>query len=72
MGPYETKDTPLNENDVAAENKRAKTYLQPLIKKAFRRPVETEDLERIYQHYLDVRHDGGSYEQGIQAAIERS
>ena len=45
------------------------SVLRPLLRRAWRRPVSDDDLAGIIEFYERVRSDGGSLEEGIEAAL---
>lgn len=49
----------------------ARTIISTLVKHAFRRPASPADLEVLMEFYLTGRNDGGNFDQGIQAALQR-
>jgi mono/diheme cytochrome c family protein len=49
----------------------ARTIISTLVKHAFRRPSTPADLELLMEFYLAGRNDGGNFDQGIQAALQR-
>jgi len=49
----------------------ARTIISTLVKHAFRRPATPADLEVLMEFYLTGRNDGGNFDQGIQAALQR-
>ena len=81
-GPYaagEAGDTPSRraifacrpESDApAVEERCARTILGSLARRAYRRPVDSSDLDTLMQFYRAGR-DGGSFDAGIQLALER-
>jgi hypothetical protein len=48
----------------------AKQILSTLVRRAYRRPVTDEDIERLIPFFTQGRSDGG-FERGIQKALER-
>src|SRR5437867_1990206 len=59
---------PANAGD---EGRCARTIISTLVKHAFRRPATTADLELLNEFYLAGRNEGGSFDQGIEAALQR-
>jgi mono/diheme cytochrome c family protein len=49
----------------------ARTIVTTLAKHAFRRPTTPKDIELLMEFYTMGRTDGGSFDQGIQAALQR-
>jgi cytochrome c5 len=49
----------------------ARTILSLLVRHAFRRPAVPSDLEELTQFYLDGRKEGGTFDAGIEAALDR-
>jgi hypothetical protein len=49
----------------------ARTIVSTLVKHAFRRPATPADLGPLMEFYLAGRNEGGSFEQGIEAALQR-
>jgi hypothetical protein len=49
----------------------ARTIISTLVKHAFRRPATPADLEVLMEFYLTGRNDGGNFDEGIQAALQR-
>src|SRR5215831_12965887 len=49
----------------------ARTIISTLVKHAFRRPTTPADLELLMEFYLTGRKEGGSFDQGIQGALQR-
>ena len=85
-GPYETagaaKDTPSRRaifacrpagpgKNAAEERPCAATILSRMARLAYRRPVTKSDMDTLLQFYEDGRKDGGSFDSGIQFALER-
>jgi mono/diheme cytochrome c family protein len=80
-GPYDAKGA----SDTASRNKiftcRPKTQAEEtpcarnivssLIKHAYRRPAAPEDLAAVMQFYTSARSDKGSFDDGIEAALQR-
>ena len=56
--------------DTAEEERCAREILARMARRAFRRPVEEEDLRTLLGFYHDGRQQGG-FERGVQAALER-
>ena len=53
------------------EESCARTIISTLAKRAFRRPVTAADLQPLMAFYADGRSEGGAFEQGIEAALQR-
>jgi hypothetical protein len=80
-GPYKStaaKDTPSRRAifvcrpRVAAEQHACATkILSRVARLAYRRPVATTDVETLLQFFENGQHDGGSFDSGIQFALER-
>jgi Protein of unknown function (DUF1592)/Protein of unknown function (DUF1588)/Protein of unknown function (DUF1585)/Protein of unknown function (DUF1595) len=80
MGPYEAtvpKDTPSRKKILVCEPKNAseesacaKQIITTLAKRAFRRPVNDEDMESLMSFYEKARSKGG-FENGIEIALQR-
>jgi mono/diheme cytochrome c family protein len=49
----------------------ARTIVSTLAKQAFRRPTTAADMELLMQFYQMGRTEGGSFDQGIQSALQR-
>src|SRR5262249_38523812 len=58
-------------NTAQEEGPCARTIISTLVKHAFRRPVTPADLELLNDFYLTGRKEGASFDQGIQAALQR-
>jgi hypothetical protein len=56
---------------VSEEAPCARTILSTLIKHAYRRPAKPADLATLTEFYQAGRGDGGSFEDGIEAALQR-
>ena len=59
---------PTSERD---EDICARSIITTLVKHAFRRPANPADIELMTQFYKAGRKEGGSFDQGIQAALQR-
>jgi hypothetical protein len=81
-GPYESKgppkDTPSRRaiftcypTQVSQEKDCASTILTRLARLAYRRPVTKLDVNTLMEFFQNGRKDGGSFDEGIQFAIER-
>ena len=57
-------------SSAAEEQRCAKTILSTLARRAYRRPVNEEDVQTLLKFY-EVGRREGSFETGIQAALER-
>ena len=49
----------------------ARNIVSTLVKHAYRRPATAEDLAAVMQFYGSARTDGGSFDEGIEAALQR-
>jgi mono/diheme cytochrome c family protein/cytochrome c553 len=49
----------------------ARTIVSTLARRAFRRPATEADLTSLTEFYQAVRTDGGSFDEGIEAALQR-
>jgi mono/diheme cytochrome c family protein len=49
----------------------ARTIVSTLARRAFRRPVTAADVNGLLEFYKDGREEGGSFDQGIEAALQR-
>jgi mono/diheme cytochrome c family protein len=49
----------------------ARTIVTRLAKHAFRRPATATDVKALMEFYSDGRNEGGSFEDGIEAALQR-
>ncbi len=49
----------------------ARTIIRTLVKHAFRRPATTADVTTLMQFYQEGRGEGGSFDDGIEAAVQR-
>jgi hypothetical protein len=54
---------------VNAEPACARQIAENLARRAFRRPVTTEDVNRLMPFYEAERHDGGTFDQGIEQIV---
>lgn len=85
-GPYEArgpaKDTPsrraifvchpaASSKNAAEDRACAATILSRLARLAYRRPATKADTDTLLQFFDDGRKDGGSFDSGIQFALER-
>lgn len=81
-GPYDTrgaaKDSPsrraifvCDPKAPAGERGCATTILSRLARLAYRRPVTKPDVDTLLSFYDNGRRDGGSFDSGIQFALER-
>lgn len=80
-GPYNAKGAP----DTAARNKIfvcrpaaakdeaacARTIASTLVKHAFRRPATAADVSRLMEFYQSGRTDNGTFDDGIEAVLQR-
>jgi len=49
----------------------ARTIISTLVKHAYRRPVAASDVGSLVEFYLEGRSEGGSFDQGIETALQR-
>jgi cytochrome c5 len=49
----------------------ARTIISTLVKHAYRRPATPADMELLNEFYLEGRKEGGAFDQGIEAALQR-
>jgi hypothetical protein len=80
-GPYDAKgasDTAARKKifvcrpkTPAEETPCARNIVSSLIKHAYRRPAGAEDLAAVMQFYTSGRTEGGSFDDGIEAALQR-
>ncbi|HLF12209.1 MAG TPA: DUF1592 domain-containing protein [Gammaproteobacteria bacterium] len=80
-GPYNVtgiSDTPSRDRifvcrpaSQAEEPACAEEILSTLARRAFRRPVNTADIEAALAFYNDARANGGDFDRGIHAAVSR-
>ncbi len=49
----------------------ARTIVSTLVKHAYRRPPKPADLEQLMDFYLQGRQEGGTFDDGIEAALQR-
>jgi hypothetical protein len=59
---------PTSERDEPA---CARTIISTLVKHAFRRPAAPADLQLLMDFYTSGRNQGGNFDQGIEAALQR-
>ena len=81
QGPYDvtgvsetaTRERLLTCRPASAEEEAAcaREILEPITRRAFRRPVEEADLAPAIEFYEEARTEGGSFESGIHAAVSR-
>ena len=63
---------PASMKSAAAEDSAcARRILTNLARRAYRRPVNAQDLEAPMSFYTDARTDGGSFDAGIRAGVAR-
>jgi hypothetical protein len=80
-GPYEANgadDTPSRRRILTCkpatpreEQACARTITSMLVKRGFRRPATPADLELMTEFYQQGRKEGGSFEYGIEAVVQR-
>src|SRR4029079_7396615 len=80
-GPYDAKgahDTASRRkificrpSSAGNETACARTIVSALIKHAFRRPATPADVQALMAFYQDGRAEGGSFDDGIEAALQR-
>lgn len=51
------------------EDERAREILIPILRRAYRRPVEEADLRKPLEFFRDGRAEGGTFDAGIESAI---
>ena len=81
-GPYNVtgvSDTPTRQRvfvcrptSAAEEPACAEKIVSTLERRAFRRPITSEDLEPVLAFYNKARKDGGDFDAGIHAAVART
>ena len=79
LGPYNANGAADSESRVkifteypekkSDEQVCAEKILKNLLRKAYRRPVEQNDLAKVFEVYKKSRENGGSFEEGIEAAL---
>ena len=62
---------PPEKKDPREENACARTILSTLVKHAYRRPATSADLTLLMNFYDSGRADGGTFDDGIEAAMQR-
>jgi Protein of unknown function (DUF1592)/Protein of unknown function (DUF1588)/Protein of unknown function (DUF1595)/Protein of unknown function (DUF1587)/Protein of unknown function (DUF1585) len=80
-GPYNAtgvSETPLRERvfvcrpaSADEESTCAEKIISTLARRAFRRPVDADDVAPLVEFYQDARADGGSFDDGIHDALAR-
>ncbi|HEX5229437.1 MAG TPA: DUF1592 domain-containing protein, partial [Bryobacteraceae bacterium] len=80
-GPYNAKGAPntaarakifvCQPANASEEPACANRIVAALVKRAYRRPATPADLTAIAQFYQTARSDGGSFDDGIEAALQR-
>jgi mono/diheme cytochrome c family protein len=78
-GPYTRRDAPVTPSGVftcrprseATERACARQILSRVARQAYRRPVTTADVDTLLEFFDDGRRDGGSFDTGVQLALER-
>jgi hypothetical protein len=80
-GPYNVtgvSETPTRERlfvcrpaSATEESACAERVLSSLARRAFRRPVDSEDIAASLAFYNDAREEGGDFDSGIRAAVSR-
>ena len=63
------KQSPQPQVNTAGEPACARQIAENLARRAFRRPVTTEDMNRLMPFYEDERRDGGTFDQGIEQIV---
>jgi hypothetical protein len=53
----------------AGETACARQIAENLARRAFRRPVTTEDMNRLMPYYEEERRDGGTFDQGVEQIV---
>ena len=62
---------PPEKQDPREETACARTILSTLVKHAYRRPATSADLSLLMEFYNAGRADGGTFDDGIEAAMQR-
>ena len=62
---------PPEKKDPREETACARTILSTLVKHAYRRPATSADLTLLMEFYNSGRADGGTFDDGIEAAMQR-
>lgn len=57
-------------NDRVSADEASRTVLERLMSRAFRRPASAREVKRICDLASQVRNDGGTYEEGLQVALQ--
>jgi hypothetical protein len=57
--------------DVSQENACATQIISTIVTKAYRRPANKQDINTVMDFYKTGREEGGSFDHGIQSAIQR-
>ena len=77
-GPGSAKDSPSRRSIFVCEPRRASDerdcaarILSRIARLAYRRPVAQQDVQTLLQFFTDGRREGGSFDAGIQFALER-
>jgi mono/diheme cytochrome c family protein len=77
-GPGSARDTPSRRAIFVCEPRRtsderdcAATILSKIARLAYRRPAASSDVDALLQFFEDGRREGGSFDAGIQFALER-
>lgn len=60
---------PVNNSEVA-KNAATRRVMEPFLRHAWRRPVTSEELDRVVRVAALGRKNGGSYEKGLQVALQ--
>jgi hypothetical protein len=58
-------------DNAGAEGDCAREIISTLVGNAFRRPATDDDLEAVMKFYVAGREEGGHFESGIEAALQR-
>ena len=51
------------------EDARARQIIEPLLRRAYRRPVTDDDLRKPLEFFRDGRQEGGTFDSGIEQAV---
>jgi hypothetical protein len=62
---------PASSSSPSEEISCARTIMSTLVKRAFRRPAASTDLEFLTPFYLSARKNGGSFDAGIESVVQR-
>ncbi len=59
----------VDSNSVPAQEARARAILEPIVRRAYRRPVTDEDLRKPMQFFREGTYEGAGFEAGIENAL---